>query len=79
MACATDDHPSYQEPFRAIPSVSNPLLTNLGVWNIFANPDFPAPQAKSRTISCAEHVLQPCPDDTTLLNEAIARFKTPRL
>ena len=76
---ATDDHPHYQEPFRAIPSVSNPQLTDLGVWNIFANPDFPAPQAKIRAILCAEHVPQPCPDDSTLLDEAIARFKTPSL
>jgi hypothetical protein len=76
---ATDDHPDYQEPFRAIPSVDNPLLTDLGVWNIFANLDFPAPQAKIRAILCTEHVSQSCPDDSTLLDEAIARFKTPSL
>ena len=49
------------------------------MWNIFANPDFPAPQAKIGAILCAEHVPQPCPDDSTLLDEAIARFKTPSL
>ena len=76
---ATDDHPNYQEPFRAIPSGDNPLLTDLGVWNIFANLDFPAPQAKIRAILCAEHVPPSCPDDSTLLDEAIARFKTPSL
>ena len=76
---ATDDPPSYQEPFRAISAVSNPQLTDLGVWNIFATLDFPAPQAKIRAILCAEHVLQPCPDDSTLLDEVIARFKTPSL
>jgi cytochrome c peroxidase len=76
---ATDAHPSYQEPFRAIPSVDNPLLADLGVWNIFANPDFPAPQAKIRAILCAEHGPQACPDDSTLLDETIARFKTPSL
>ena len=76
---ATDDHPSYQEPFRAIPSLSNPLLTDLGVWHIFANPDSLAPQAKIRAILCAEHVPQPCPDDNMLLDEAIARSKIPSL
>ncbi|HSX83214.1 MAG TPA: hypothetical protein VLQ80_32225, partial [Candidatus Saccharimonadia bacterium] len=72
-------HPNYQEPFRAIPSWDNPLLTDLGVWNIFANLDFPAPQAKIRAILCAEHVPPSCPDDSPLLDEAIARFKTPSL
>jgi hypothetical protein len=76
---ATDAHPHYQEPFRAIPSVDNPLRTDLGVWSIFANPDFPTPQAKIRAILCAEHMPQSCPDDSTLLDEAIARFKTPSL
>jgi len=76
---ATEDHPHYQEPFRAIPSVDNPLLTDLGVWNIFANPDFPAPQDKIRAILCAEFLPQSCPDDSTLLDETIARFKTPSL
>jgi cytochrome c peroxidase len=50
-------------------------LTDLGVWNIFANPDKPNPQAKIRTILCDEQ--QPCPlSDATLLDRAIARFKT---
>jgi hypothetical protein len=51
---ATHDHPQYQEPFRAIPSQIDPLLTDLGLWNIFANPDFPAPQEKIRAILCAQ-------------------------
>ena len=76
---ATHEHPTYQESFRAIPSANNPLLTDLGLWNIFANADFPAPQKKIRAILCAEHLPQPCPDDSTLLDEALARFKTPAL
>jgi cytochrome c peroxidase len=76
---ATHDHPDYAEPFRAVPSADDLLLTDLGLWNVFANPDFPAPQAKIRTILCAEHLPQPCPDDSTLLDEAVARFKTPGL
>jgi cytochrome c peroxidase len=76
---ATHAHPTYQEPFRAMPSATAPLLTDLGLWNIFANADFPAPQEKIRAILCAAHLPQPCPDDSTLLDEALARFKTPGL
>ncbi|RPH79664.1 MAG: hypothetical protein EHM80_07315 [Nitrospiraceae bacterium] len=50
-------------------------MTDLGVWNVFANPDMPNPQAKIRTILCDDRV--PCPlSDATLLDRAIARFKT---
>jgi cytochrome c peroxidase len=53
-------------------------LTDLGVWNVFANPDMPAAQAKIHTILCDDQ--QPCPlSDATLLDRAIARFKTPGL
>jgi cytochrome c peroxidase len=73
---ATEQHPTASERFRSIPS-SGTTLTDLGVWNIFANPDMPAPQAKIRTILCDGQV--PCPSDAVLLDRAIARFKTPTL
>jgi hypothetical protein len=76
---ATHAHPDYQEPFRAVPSLADPMLTDLGVWNIFANADFPWPQAKIRAILCEAFLPQPCPPDETLLDAAIARFKTPGL
>ena len=74
---ATEAHPAALEPFRAIPSVRSPGSTDLGVWNIFANPDMPAPQEKIRTILCEGQV--PCPSDAILLDRAVARFKTPAL
>jgi hypothetical protein len=75
---ATEAHPAALEPFRAIPSLASPGLTDLGVWNVFANPDMPAPQMKIRTILCDDQ--QPCPlTDAVLLDRAIARFKTPGL
>ncbi|SPP63369.1 hypothetical protein [Nitrospira lenta] len=75
---ATETHPAAQEPFRSIPTLSNPALTDLGVWNVFANPDIPNPQAKIRTLLCDNQV--PClQSDATLLDRAIARFKTPGL
>jgi hypothetical protein len=71
-------HPTAAEPFRAIPTTGNPTLTDLGLWNVFANPDIPWPQAKIRAILCEDQQL--ClVTDTALLDQAIARFKTPGL
>ena len=75
---ATEVHPNASERFRAIPALTDPALTDLGVWNVFANPDMPNPQAKIRALLCEDQV--PCPlSDATLLDRAIARFKTPGL
>ena len=75
---ATEIHPNASERFRAIPVLADPTLTDLGVWNVFANPDMPNPQAKIRAILCDDQV--PCPlSDAALLDLAIARFKTPGL
>jgi len=76
---ATELHPTATESFRSIPVLADPALTDLGVWNIFLNPDMPNPQAKIRAILCEEHLPLACPADNTLLDEAIARFKTPGL
>jgi len=74
---ATEQHPTASERFRAVPSVGT-TFTDLGLWNIFANPDMPTPQPKIRTILCDED--QPCSaSQTDLLNRAVARFKTPGL
>lgn len=75
---ATEQHPTAAETFRSIPVLANPALTDLGVWNIFANPDMPNPQAKIRVILCEEQPV-PCPADSVLLPTTIARFKTPGL
>jgi len=75
---ATEIHPNASERFRAISVLANPTLTDLGVWNVFANPDMPNPQAKIRAILCDDQV--PCPlSDAAQLDLAIARFKTPGL
>ncbi|HJT20565.1 MAG TPA: hypothetical protein VJ746_08845 [Nitrospira sp.] len=74
---ATEQHPTASGRFRSIPTAGT-TLTDLGVWNIFANPDMPNPQAKIRAVLCDDQV--PCPlSDATLLDRAIARFKTPGL
>ncbi len=75
---ATEVHPNASERFRAIPALADPALTDLGVWNVFANPDIPNPQAKIKAILCDDQV--PCPlSDAMLLDRSIARFKTPGL
>jgi hypothetical protein len=76
---ATEEHPTATEFFRSIPVLANPALTDLGVWNVFLNPDIPNQQAKIRAILCDEHLPLACPTDNVLLDEAIARFKTPGL
>jgi len=77
---ATEQHPSASERFRSIPTAGT-TLTDLGIWNIFLNPDMPGPQAKIRAILCEERLPLTCDpaDDNDLLDEAIARFKTPGL
>ena len=64
--------------FRSPASSGNPGFTDLGVWNIFANPDIPNPQSALTQILCAEFNLSgaSCTPDT-VLPMAIAFFKTP--
>ncbi len=74
---ATEQYPTASERFRAVPS-SGTTLTDLGLWNVFANPDMPTPQSKIRTVLCDEE--QPCStSQRELLDRALARFKTPGL
>ena len=84
---ATTQHPHAQEPFRSIPMADNPRLTDLGVWNIFWNPDFLSSQLPIWQILCEDaldehfgffHILRSCQPDR-LLPRAIATFKTPGL
>jgi hypothetical protein len=42
---ATTDHPNATGIFVTPPTPANPAAADLGLWNVFANPDFPAPQA----------------------------------
>lgn len=54
---ATEQHPHAQGPFRTVPVSANPQLTDLGLWNVFANPDFLAPQRRIRRILCADTLI----------------------
>jgi hypothetical protein len=72
---ATPSHPYAPGIFRAVPLATNPLATDLGMWNIFANPDFPEVQSEMRRLLCGQ---SPC-DPKVELPRTIARFRTPSL
>ena len=77
---ATDRHPLALEPFRSIPSLTSRSLTDLGAWNIFANPDFPKPQPFLYIIFRQQFASTPfeC-TPSALLPKTIGVFKTPGL
>jgi len=60
-------------------SASDAGKADLGVWNIFANPDFPKRKASLRKFLCAidTHQFADCgASDATLLDRALGVFKT---
>jgi cytochrome c peroxidase len=78
---ATVKHPTANSRFRSIATKDKPGYTDLGLWNVFANPDMPAPQKKLTTIICKQNKTsanKPC-NTTALLDKTIAAFKTPVL
>lgn len=46
----TTNHPQATGWFEAPPAKNHPGEVDLGLWNVFANPDFPVPQAALREI-----------------------------
>jgi len=75
---ATASHPAASGHFRAAVEPHKPGITDLGLWNVFANPDLPAPQGKLMRIMCRQHPGVPC-NAGALLPYTIAAFKTPVL
>jgi cytochrome c peroxidase len=72
----TPEHPDSSGRFRSPSSVNDPGLADLGLWNVYANGDFPDPQPRLRGILCAAG--SPCVPDQ-VLPLTIGRFKTPTL
>jgi cytochrome c553 len=72
----TPAHPNATETFRRPASASNPLYADLGMWNIYLNPDYPNPQANLKSFVCASG--KDCSVDQGLAS-TIAVFKTPML
>ncbi len=69
-------HPNASEAFRRPASATNPLFADLGLWNIYLNPDYPNPQANLASFVCAAG--KDCSVDQGLAS-TIAQFKTPML
>jgi cytochrome c peroxidase len=72
---ASPNHPNASEAMRHAAS-SNPAYTDLGLWNVYLNPDMPNPQANLAGFVCATG--KDCSVDQGLPS-TIAQFKTPVL
>jgi cytochrome c peroxidase len=73
---ASTNHPGAAENFRHKASASNAAWADLGLWNVYLNPDMPNPQANLRSFVCATG--KDCSVDQGLAS-TIAQFKTPVL
>jgi cytochrome c peroxidase len=73
---ASPAHPDAAETFRHQASASNPAYADLGLWNVYLNPDMPNPQTNLAAFVCASG--NDCSADHGLAT-TIARFKTPVL
>jgi cytochrome c peroxidase len=72
----SSSHPNASEAFRHPSDASNPAFADLGLWNVYLNPDMPNPQSNLRSYVCA--AAKDCSVDQGLAS-TIAQFKTPVL
>jgi hypothetical protein len=73
---ATSNHPAATESFRRAADANHANYADLGMWNVYQNPDMPNPQSNLKAVVCAAG--QDCTIDQGLAN-TIAQFKTPVL
>jgi cytochrome c peroxidase len=73
---ASANHPDASEAFRHEAVAGSPQYTDLGLWNVYLNPDIPNPQANLAGFVCAPG--KDCSVDQGLAS-TIAQFKTPVL
>jgi hypothetical protein len=71
-------HPDALGLFRSVPDVDRPELTDLGVWNVFANDAVPLVQPSLLATLCDPATVTDC-TPPALLPRTIALFKTPSL
>jgi hypothetical protein len=72
----TPAHPGASERFRHSAVAGSPQFADLGLWNVYLNPDMPNPQSNITSLMCGAG--QDCSVDQGL-SSVIARFKTPTL
>jgi hypothetical protein len=70
------NHPSASERFRREADPANPAYADLGMWNVYQNPDMPAPQSVLKGFVCGSG--QDCSIDQGLAR-TVAQFRTPTL
>jgi cytochrome c peroxidase len=73
---ASPNHPNASEAFRHAAVAGHPEYADLGLWNIYLNPDLPNPQANLKSFVCAAG--KDCSVDQGLAS-TISQFKTPVL
>ncbi len=73
---ASANHPNASETFRRAADANHTDYADLGLWNVYLNPDMPNPQASLEGVVCA--IAEDCAVDEGLAN-TIARFRTPTL
>jgi len=77
---ASPQHPSASDRFRSPPSAGRPGHADLGVWNVYGNPDMPKPQAALAQILCEPSGAgTPSCTPEDVLPRTIATFKTPSI
>ncbi len=73
---ASPSHPNASESFRHAAVPGHPEYADLGLWNVYLNPDMPNPQTNLKNFVCASG--KDCTADEGLAS-TIAQFKTPVL
>lgn len=80
---ATAKHPAATGQFRKVVHKNQNDETDLGLWNVYANPDMPKPQKRLHNFMCSavKHTTEQSNNCSrqNLLPLTIARFKTPIL
>jgi hypothetical protein len=70
-------NPTARGTFRSPPAAEDATLADLGLWNVFANPDIPNPQSALNSVLCTPTTAD-C-SAATLLSKTLTLFKTPGL
>jgi cytochrome c peroxidase len=70
------NHPNASEAFRHEAVAGNLQFADLGLWNVYQNPDMPNPQTNLKSFVCAAG--KDCTTDQGLAS-TVAQFKTPVL
>src|SRR5262249_22349231 len=69
-------HPDALGPFALVPQLDQPGHADLGLWNVFLNPDIPRPQGALKQLIAKSFGKG---SKSQLLDRSLALFKTPSL